>query len=140
MKSKFQVSNRYLSAIANGSSIDSSSETGDFVVNAITVDGYTLPGAAAADTEGQKKVYFLLVDYNTANEEIFRIYRTDLTNKTLYFDKRFSYPNGKKTHGAGSSVQLNDVAEFVNALSENVDTFGHCEKVNGASPAAVVLR
>lgn len=67
MKGSIEASNKYSSAIADGSSIDSVAESGDFVVTAVTKDGYTLPSGY--------KTFFLIIDYNTANEEIFRIYR-----------------------------------------------------------------
>ena len=131
-KSTVQASNRYVATIDELSSIDNSSESGTFKVTAVAVDGYSLPVDEAT--------YFVTVSPNTANEELFRIVDTDHATKTLTYDKRLSYPNGKKSHAANSVVQLASVAEFVTELSKNVDDFGFVEKINGASPAAVSVK
>lgn len=136
MRKAVKVTNKFLSTIGAFSSINSSDESGSFTITDTSVDGYSLPGSTAWDLEWQKGIYFLLVDYGTIAEEWFRIYRTDLTNKVVYFDKRGG-PNGKQIHYANASIQINDVAEAVNMLSENIDNFGFVEYVNGSSPKAV---
>lgn len=120
MKSAYQVANQFVSAISDGSSVDAVSESGSFTVNSVTRNGYSLPDGYAT--------YFIILDYNTANEEIFRIYRR--VGNVLHWDKRIPYPNGKKSHGAGAVVQLNDVAELINEVAKHVDNFGYVEKVS----------
>ena len=62
------------------------------------------------------------------SEEIFRINEVD--GYRCYFDKRISVGgNGKQTHISSSSVRINDVAEYINDLSEFVDTFGYSEQL-----------
>lgn len=136
MKQFIEASNKYYTQIANGSGINSSAKSGSFVVQEITTEGYTLPGGPSGDLEAQKVMFWLVLNYGTSKEEIFRIYRVDLTNKTLYFDLRLAYPAGPQSHEAGDSVQLNDMAEMVNAIGANVDNFGYTESVSGASPEA----
>lgn len=136
MKKAIKVTNKFISTIWAFSSINSSSESGSFVLSDVVVDGYSLPWSNTADVEWQKWIYFLLVDYGTITEEWFRIYRTDLTTKTVYFDKRWG-PNWKQLHYSNATVQLNDVAEAVNYMSSNIDTFGLVEYITGSSPQAV---
>lgn len=78
---------------------------------------------------------WLCVDFNKYSKEIFRIYRVD--GNTVYFDQRGT-PTGKFQHNSGAKVQINEIAEFINYLSANVDDFGFVEK--GTTAGTVNVR
>lgn len=129
MKGQFRAVNRYISKIKSTSSIDSSSNTGTFSVEDIAVSGFSLPQWNCT--------LYVTVDFaQTAKEEIFRI--TNITGDVLTFDKRISVGGYiKPAHASGASVRVNDVADVVNDLSDNVDTFGRVLKSTTAEAIIV---
>jgi len=97
------------------------------VLDTNTVNGFTL--------ETGTYLTWVCVDFNKYSKEIFRIYRVD--GNTVYFDQRGT-PTGKFQHNSGAKVQINEIAEFINYLSANVDDFGFVEK--GTTAGTVNVR
>lgn len=116
MKNRLKNINFYLTSLAPWSTIDSVSETGSFMVNDVTVNWYQL-------NSWWDQIFWTVIDANLEdNRELFRITNVNLWTKTLTFDKR-SWPNWKKWHSPWALVQINDMAELFNHLSNLVDDF-----------------
>jgi len=119
MKNRLKNINFYLTAISVWSSIDATSNTWTFVVDAVSVGWYQL--------YSWSQLFWVVVDANLENnKELFRITNVDLWTKTLTFDKR-TWPNGKKAHTATALVQINDVAEIFNHIANTIDDFWMAE-------------
>jgi hypothetical protein len=123
MRARQKYVNFFVTTIAPGSAIFAAQTAGTFEILNKTVDGYVL-------ADGSYE-WWAILDYGSITQrEVFRI--TNVAGKILTWDKRVS-PNGALNHAAGSSVQLNDAAEILNYLAQNVDDFGSCEVTSGLS-------
>lgn len=72
----------------------------------------------------------------TGKEEIFRI--VNVAGDVLTYDKRI--PVGgyvKPAHAAGASIRINDVADIINEMSENIDNFGKVSPIAGTQTVKV---
>ena len=84
-----------------------------------TVDWYTL-------VDWTYKFHVVVDIDNRWSREIFRIWK--VVWNTLHYDKRIS-PVWVHTHWVWALIQINDVSEMLNALSNNVDMFWYTEEV-----------
>ncbi len=71
------------------------------------------------------KMWWLIVDFvNNKREIIF--YHNVNWNTVYYYDYNRQYPS--YTHEIGSIIQMNDVAEIINRLSNNIDDLWYIQK------------
>lgn len=129
MKSQFRAINRFITVLSPSSGIDWSSNTGTFQVTDTSVSWFSLPQ--------WNFTYFITVDFSqTSKEEIFRIVNT--TGDILTYDKRISvWGYVKPTHIAWASVRVNDVADILNEMSDNIDNFGKVAGIAGTQTVKV---
>lgn len=122
MKSQYRAVNRYISKILSSSSIDWSSNSGTFQVEDTTVGWFSLPTWATT--------FFVTADFaQTWKEEILRI--VNVSWNTLTYDKRISVGSYvKPAHTAWASIRINDVADIINEMSENIDNFGEINAID----------
>ncbi len=117
MYSKLKAHNFFVTTLDDV--INDTDVTGTLLLTDKTVNGITL--------EDGNYMFWLLVWLNAPTElEIFRI--TNVTGKTLTFDKRIS-PNGLQSHSSWDLAQCNDMWEFMNMLSDNIDIFWYTETI-----------
>lgn len=129
MKSQFRAVNRYISKIKSTSSIDNLSSSGTFQVEDISVGWFTLP-------QGAVTLYVTADFAQTGKEEIFRI--VDITGDVMTYDKRISVGGYvKPAHAAGASIRMNDVADILNEMSDNIDNFGDINQIDGTQTIKV---
>lgn len=91
-----------------------------FSVVSKSVEGYTLE-------DGEYRFSVVVNLANSAFREIFRIWK--VSGNVLYYDKRIS-PNWIHIQSEWTSVQINNVAEFFNEMSANVDVFWYAEQTS----------
>ncbi len=129
MKSQFRAVNRFISKVKSTSSIDWISSSGTFQVEDISVAWFSLPQWAFT--------YFVTADFaQTGKEEIFRIINT--SGDTLTYDKRIPvWGYVKPTHAAWASIRVNDVADILNEMSDNIDNFGDINQIDGTQTIKV---
>lgn len=129
MKGQFRAVNRFITKISSVSSIDGVSNSGTFNVDDTTVGGFTLPQWAVT--------FYVTADFaQTGKEEIFRI--VNVSGNTLTYDKRISVGGyTKPSHSAGASIRINDVADIINEMSDNIDNFGFVTQVTGTQTVKV---
>ena len=129
MKSQFRAINRFITVLSPSSGIDWISNTGTFQVTDTSVSWFSLPQ--------WNFTYFITVDFSqTSKEEIFRIVNT--TGDILTYDKRISvWGYVKPTHIAWASVRVNDVADILNEMSDNIDNFGDINQISGTQTISV---
>lgn len=129
MKSQFRAVNRFISKIKSTSSIDWISNSGTFQIQDIAIGWFSLPQWAFT--------YFVTADFaQTGKEEIFRIVNTAWD--VLTYDKRISvWGYVKPTHAAGASIRVNDVADILNEMSDNIDNFGDINQIDGTQTVKV---
>lgn len=122
MKSQYRAVNRYISKILSSSSIDWSSNSGTFQVEDTTVGWFSLPTWAVT--------FFVTADFaQTWKEEILRI--VNVSWNILTYDKRISVGSYvKPSHAAWASIRINDVADIINEMSENIDNFGEINAID----------
>lgn len=129
MKSQFRAVNRFISKIKSTSSIDWISNSGTFQIQDIAIGWFSLPQWAFT--------YFVTADFaQTGKEEIFRIVNTAWD--VLTYDKRIPvWGYVKPAHTAGASIRVNDVADILNEMSDNIDNFGDINRIDGTQTVKV---
>lgn len=129
MKSQFRAVNRFISKIKSTSAIDWISNSGTFQVEDTTVAGFSLPQWAVT--------FYVTADFaQTGKEEIFRI--VNVAGDVLTYDKRISVGGYvKPTHASWASIRVNDVADIINEMSENIDNFGKVAVIAGTQTVKV---
>lgn len=129
MKSQFRAINRFISKVKSTSSIDWISSSWTFQVEDISVAGFSLPQWAST--------YFVTADFaQTGKEEIFRIVNTAWD--VLTYDKRIPvWGYVKPAHTAWASIRVNDVADILNEMSDNIDNFGDINQISGTQTISV---
>lgn len=129
MKSQYRAVNRYISKIKATSGIDWTSVSGTFQIDDISVGWFSLPQ--------WNFIYFVTADFaQTGKEEIFRIVNT--TGDVLTYDKRISvWWYVKPSHSWGASLRINDAADILNEMSDNIDNFGDINLIEGTQTIKV---
>lgn len=62
----------------------------------------------------------------------------NVAGNTLTYDKRISVGGyTKPSHSAGASIRVNDVADIINEMSDNIDNFGFVTQVAGTQTVKV---